>query len=206
MRAVSRMRDNDAMTDVPILIAPLDADHWGDLVALFGPERGASGRCWCMWWRVTGRQFDDLGGDGRRDAFAERARLTPPAGLLAYRGGVPVGWIAVAPRTEYGRLDRSPLLKPVDDAPVWSITCFYVDRGHRRTGVTGPLIAAAVELAHAHGAVAVEAYPIDTTAVGGAVDADVFTGTGAMFAAAGFVEVARRRRRPIVRRDLSPAA
>jgi hypothetical protein len=78
-------------------IAPLDADRWSDLVMLFGPDRGAYGRCWCMFWRVSGREFDALGGDGRTAAFRDRAEQAPPAGLLAYRDTTPVGWIAVAP-------------------------------------------------------------------------------------------------------------
>lgn len=188
------------MTDTTLTTEPLDADHWDDLVALFGPERGAYSRCWCMWWRVSGRTFDALGGDGRRAALHERAVQTPPAGLLAYRDRVPVGWVAVAPRQEFGRLDRSPLLKAVDDTPVWSITCLYIDARHRRTGVATQLIEAAVRLAAAHDATVVEAYPIDVD--GRATDSAIFTGTRAMFTAAGFQEVARRKHRPILRRTL----
>jgi GNAT superfamily N-acetyltransferase len=183
-----------------VTIAPLGADRWADLVTLFGPDRGAYGRCWCMWWRVSGREFEALGGDGRRDAFRERADQTPPAGLLAYRDRMPVGWVAVSPREEFNRLNRSPLLKRVDDTAVWSITCLYVDAAHRRSGLTERLIAAAVELAAEHGASAVEAYPVD---VADAVpDSQAYTGTVSMFAGAGFEEVARRRHRPILRRRL----
>jgi GNAT superfamily N-acetyltransferase len=181
--------------------APLDAPRWDDLVALFGPERGAYSRCWCMWWRVSGRDFDRLGGDGRRDAFRDRVDRSPPAGLLAYRDGEPVGWIAVGPRDEFGRLNRSPLLKPVDDAAVWSITCLYVAAAHRRSGVARQLIAAAVEFAAEHGAAALEAYPLDSD--GPVPDASAYTGTVDMFTSNGFAEVARRRHRPILRREVS---
>jgi GNAT superfamily N-acetyltransferase len=189
------------MSEPEITIEPLDADRWTDLVGLFGPERGAYSRCWCMWWRLTGREFDDLGGGGRRAALRERAGQAPPAGLLAYRDGSAVGWVAVAPRGEFGRLNRSPLLKPVDDASVWAITCLYVAAGQRRTGVARRLVEAAVDLAASHGAPAVEAYPIDTE--GDATDSAVFTGTMPMFTGTGFSEVARRKHRPILRRHLS---
>jgi GNAT superfamily N-acetyltransferase len=148
------------VSDDAITIAPLDADHWEDLVALFGPERGAYSRCWCMWWRVTGREFDALGGTGRKDALRERAGRTPP----------------------------------------WSITCLYVNKAHRRSGVASRLIAGAVELADDHGAAAVEAYPVEVD--GDAADSAVFTGTPSMFADVGFEEIARRRHRPIIRRQL----
>jgi ribosomal protein S18 acetylase RimI-like enzyme len=81
---------------------------------------------------------------------------------------------------------------------VWSITCFYIDRQHRRQGVAGALLQAAVSYARAHGAEAVEAYPIDTSG-SAKTSADLYTGTSAMFERAGFTEVARRGGRPIVR-------
>lgn len=180
-------------------IHPLEPERWDHLVQLFGPERGAYGRCWCMFWRMTGREFDALGGDGRRDAFHARADQPPPPGVLAYRDGTPAGWVAVAPRGEFGRLNRSPLLKPVDDRSVWAITCLFVDPAHRRSGLTADLIGGAVDHAADRGARAVEAYPRDLD--GSADDATIYTGTTSMFTAAGFVEVARRRHRPILRRD-----
>lgn len=125
-------------------------------------------------------------------------RSTP---IVAYHDTAPVGWIAVAPREEFGRLNRSPLLKPVDHAQVWANTCFYIDAAHRRTGIAVRLIAAAVEFAAGHHAEAVEAYPLDIGDT--AVDSDVYTGTLGMFTGAGFTEITRRRHRPIVRRRLT---
>lgn len=186
---------------IDVQIVPLTSGRWSDLVVVFGPDRGAYGRCWCMFWRVTGREFDKLGGDGRRSAFRDRAQHSPPAGLLAYEDATPVGWIAIAPREEFGRLNRSPLLKPVDDTSVWSITCFYVHPEHRRTNIARQLIDAAVDLAAAHHASAVEAYPVDVTD-DDVTDSAIYTGTPDMFTAAGFTEVARRRHRPILRRHL----
>ena len=188
------------MSEPDITIEPLHADRWADLVTLFGPERGAYGRCWCMWWRVSGREFNALGGTGRRDAFRERAGQPPPPGLLAYRGDNAVGWVAVAPRDEFARLSRSPLLKPIDNKSVWAITCLYVAADQRRSGVAQRLIEAAVDFAADRGAPAVEAYPIDTD--GDATDTTIYTGTMSMFTAAGFTEVARRKHRPILRRHL----
>jgi GNAT superfamily N-acetyltransferase len=92
-------------------------------------------------------------------------------------------------------------LRSVDDVPVWSLTCFYVRKGHRRTGIMSSLIDAAVEFARTTGAPAVAAYPLD-----GAVSPSVTsTGYASVFAAAGFVEIARRSpERPIMRLILSP--
>ena len=50
--------------------------------------------------------------------------------------GEPVGWIAVEPRSAYPKLAHSRILKPVDDADVWSVTCFFVVKQARRQGLT----------------------------------------------------------------------
>ncbi len=108
----------------------------------------------------------------------------------------------MAPRSAFGRLDRSPVLKPVDAEPVWSVNCFVIDRRHRRTGVATALLDAAVPYVRQQGGIILEGYPIDT---GGqrADAASVFTGTLSMFERAGFREVSRRSpKRPIMRLDL----
>jgi GNAT superfamily N-acetyltransferase len=183
-----------------LTVHPLTPDRWDDLETLFGP-RGATGGCWCMYWRLPRSRFDAMKGDGNRAAFRTVvAGGDRPPGLIAYLDDAPVGWCAVAPRDEYPALDRSRVLKRVDDADVWSITCFFVARRARRQGVTGRLIDAAVAFAAGHGATVVEGYPIDPRS---AETPPVFawTGLASAFERAGFVEVARRSEtRPIVRR------
>jgi ribosomal protein S18 acetylase RimI-like enzyme len=182
-------------------VHPVTPDRWDDLADLAG-ERGFTSGCWCMWWRVTSKEFDERHGVGLRRDLHQLVTTGPEPGLLAYVDGVPAGWVAVAPRDDYPRLDRSPKLRRLDDRPVWSITCFTIDRRHRRRGVAAALLDAAVEFARQRGAEVVEAYPIDT-AGGKRSSADLYTGTLAMFERAGFEEVARRGGRPIVRRAVS---
>ncbi|HEX6654658.1 MAG TPA: GNAT family N-acetyltransferase [Candidatus Limnocylindria bacterium] len=117
-------------------------------------------------------------------------------GLVAYRGGQAVGWISVAPRPQFGRVLRSPVIRPApeeaDDAGTWAVVCFWMPRRERGHGVGTALLDAAVARASERGARAVEAYPIDTA--GGRVQASgIFTGTLEMFRRAGFAEIERRR-------------
>ena len=179
-------------------IHPLTPERWDDLVGLFG-ERGAVGGCWCMWWRTTSAEFARSAGAANRRAMRTLVGAEREPGLLAYLDERPVGWCSVAPRAEFGRVERSRVLRPVDDRPAWSIVCFYIDRRHRGRGVAMALLRAAVAHAASRGAMIVEGYPVET--VGGRRDSGaVFTGTTAMFAAAGFGEVARRSPdRPIMR-------
>lgn len=138
--------------------APLEAARWSDLEKLFGPK-GAYGGCWCMYWRETRREFAARAGSGNKRAFRSIVRSRRPTGVLAYAGEAPVGWCAVAPREDYPALERSPVLKRIDDEPVWSITCFYVAREHQGRGVMGALISAAKRYVRERGGRLVEAYP-----------------------------------------------
>jgi guanylate cyclase len=109
----------------------------------------------------TREQFDRLHGEPNRRALEALIRSGEVPGILAYHQGRPVGWCSVAPRERCPVLDRSPNLKAVDGEPVWSIVCFFIPRQHRRRGLSGHLIRAAVRYALSKGAPAVEAYPLD---------------------------------------------
>ena len=177
---------------------PVTGEEWPDLQQLFGPG-GADSGCWCMWWRQTRAEFERLHGEPNRAAMQGIIRSGEVPGILAYHDGRPVGWCSVAPRERFPSLDRSPNLKRVDSEPVWSIVCFFIPRGQRRRGLSGHLIRAAVEHARAHGATAVEAYPVDPRFSAGR-PGSAFTGLLHSFLEAGFREVARRSpRRPILR-------
>jgi GNAT superfamily N-acetyltransferase len=188
----------DRRSAVSVEIRPATRSRWRDLVRLFGPN-GADANCWCMWWRMRSTAFDRATPRSKREGLRRLVAGGRTPGLLAYRDGEPVGWVSVAPREEFGRLERSPVLKRVDDSPVWSIVCFYVDRRHRGGGVAGALVRGAVEHAARSGAAAVEAYPVDPARRAYA-SAEAYTGVVPLFEAAGFREVARRGSRPIMRK------
>ena len=116
-------------------------------------------------------------------------------GLIAYVDGEPVGWTRVGPRSTLpGVLGNRALARVLtDDDAAWWVACFKVDSRHRRTGVGAALLRAAVEYAREHGATAVEGHPVDVASLKAAKvsGSAIYTGTVAMFAAAGFTEVAR---------------
>lgn len=179
-------------------MVPVTADRWDDLARLFGPS-GTYSNCWCMWWRLPSRAWDEAGGEGRRRAFAAIVDAGSEPGLLAYADADPVGWCAVAPRTEFARLTspRARTFRPFDETPTWVINCFFIHKAHRGRGVATALLDAAIEYAVGHGATVLEGYPVDLATA--RRDADVFTGTLSMFRRAGFTEVDRRNGRPLVR-------
>ena len=101
-----------------------------------------------------------------------------------------MAWCSVAPREDYESLNRSRVLKPIDDTPVWSIVCFFVTRGYRGHGIGLPLIKAAVGYAKQNGARVIEAYPT-VPRKGELPPVSSFMGIPSLFERAGFVECAR---------------
>jgi GNAT superfamily N-acetyltransferase len=183
-----------------IEFAPVTSERWADLEALFG-ERGACGGCWCMAWRLARSRFEAQKGAGNRKALRKLVREGPPPGILAYRDGRPIGWCAIAPRECYPALDRSRVMARVDDKPVWSVTCLFVEKSARQRGVSRKLLQAAAAFARSQGARLVEGYPVEPGQR--LPDPFVWTGLASAFRSAGFREVARRSKtRPIMRRAL----
>jgi GNAT superfamily N-acetyltransferase len=189
-----------------LVVRPATPDRWDDVVALAG-DNGFYSNCWCTWWLLPNKEWDSIGAEGRRAVLEELVRDgDPPPGLLGYVDDEPVAWVAVGPRERFGRMQRSTKLKPVDDADgVWAVNCFVVRKDHRRTGVSRLLLDAAVRFATRHGARHVEGVPIDTSGKAPGAAA-LYTGVLSTFESAGFVEIARRGGRPIVRRDTDAAA
>lgn len=152
-----------------------------------------------MWWRLSRAEFSKQKGDGNKRALKKIVDSGEIPGILAYSHDEPVGWCAVAPREDFPALERSRVLKRVDDNKVWSVVCFFIAKPFRHKGLTAELLKAAVEYVNDRSGKIVEGYPVEPK---GGKTADVFAYTGltSAFRKTGFVEVARRSEtRPIMR-------
>jgi GNAT superfamily N-acetyltransferase len=191
---------------VSITVRPLTPSRWPDLETIFNARGCSVARgCWCMYYRVSGKGPLTRPGEGQRlrckNALRALVARDPPPGLVGYRGKIPVGWVSLGPRGDYAKLANSPVMKPVDDQPAWSVVCFVVPSEYRKQGVASELLAGAVEYARKRGVRLLEAYPVDKS-VSSAAQASWF-GSKRMFDQAGFEEIARRRPdRPLVRLKL----
>ena len=155
-----------------------------------------------MWFRLRRSEYERKKGAGNKRALKKLVMSGEPPGLIAYLKGEPIAWCALAPREEYSLLDRSRVLAPVDDRPVWSIVCLFVAKPHRRQGVSVAMLEAAVRYARKRGARILEGYPVEPKK-GAMPDVFAATGLASAFGEAGFTEVTRRSKtRPIMRRVL----
>jgi len=157
-------------------VLPLTTERMDDLATVINPRRNPK-HCWCLAYRLTGREAQALATDdtGAREArMRDLAAGHPAPGLVAYRDGEPVGWVGIGPRRTLPRLARSRVIPTVDDVPVWSVFCLVVRTGFRRQGVTAQLL---------------EAYPVEPVPGRRVNQSFAYVGTTGMFERAGYVRV-----------------
>ncbi len=173
--------NHESVSDVEF--RPVTQANLADLER-FSLAHGKFRYCSCMRWRMTSTEFGRSGKAKRIEALRDEVVNGRSTGVLAYADGVPVGWCSLGPREEFRGLERYRKLARIDDAAVWSITCFFVDRRYRRRGLTVELLKAAVRYAGDNGARVVEGYPVDPTAA-----SYTYMGSPGTFTRAGFTDV-----------------
>lgn len=166
-----------------------------DFEAVF--ERpGGPKYCWCMAWRGTPEENKAGKGEVRRHQILGRIAEGVPVGLVGYAEGEPVAWVSVAPRDTFRGLG-GPAAESGEH--IWSLSCMYMRRQLRGTGLGRQLIEAAISHAKKHNASVLEAYPV-------APDSPSYRYMGFIpaFKQFGFVEVAKAgTRRHVMRLTLS---
>jgi GNAT superfamily N-acetyltransferase len=188
-------------------VRPATPGRWDDVAAVFGRRGDDPTWCWCRRFLDPPREQADLPRGGRDNRAALRdevAGTTVSPGLIAYIDDHPLGWTRVGPRDGFagvrGNRALARLLAP--NAGAWWITCCFVSAKARKSGVGTALVRAATQFAFEHGATCIEGHPVDVAALKNSRTAPsaIFTGTVAMFTAAGFVEVGRTfPSRPVMR-------
>ena len=170
---------------------------WPDFERLFEthPAPGAY-PCWCMHYHRPNPlpERKQLHSSVQRAARNRRQKKELVAkgrshGILVYAKGEPVGWCQYGLREELPRIENNPRYRKLASAGgikrLWRITCFVVDKKHRRRGVASAALNAALVAIRNKGGGLVEAYPI--VRWGAYMD---WRGTVSMFQKEGFKIVA----------------
>jgi GNAT superfamily N-acetyltransferase len=181
-------------------VRPLTNRTWADLEELFELPGGSIVRgCWCIYYRKVGPvSIGKTRGPVNKEELHRLVRSGVVPGLVGYANGSPVGWISLGPRGDYRKLERSRVMKAVDETPVWSIVCTYVAKAHRGNGYQHKLLAGAIDYARDQGVRMLEAYPVDK--LERSHDDFMFFGSRSLYERAGFREVVRRSPTRIVMR------
>src|SRR2546421_4672992 len=144
-------------------IRKLGSETWPDFARIVEKHNGVWGGCWCVAFHLNRSQEKEWTGK-------HRAQFGPPVELPARMSG-------------FNRLGEA--------LPDWRITCFFVDRDHRKEGVAKAALEGALRVIGGKGGGAVGGYPIDTRGKPYS-SSFLWGGTEAMFAALGFCPLGGR--------------
>ena len=188
-------------------IRPLDETTWPQFETLVEAHNGVFGGCWCLSFHAEGKP-NTLSYDERRAAKQARVSEGRAHAALVYDGASCVGWCQFGSPDELPRIkNRKAYEEGQTAAPSpWRITCFFVDRHHRKQGVAAAALRGELEQIARLGGGAVEAYPENTS---GSMVSPTFlhAGTLAMFEQAGFErERMIGKNKWVVRRVVIPIA
>ncbi len=182
-----------------------------DVEAVFAAS--GAGKCRCQALKVQGWIWTDSTQEERAAALLEQTACGtagPTSGIIGYVDGEAAGWVAVEPRENYWRIwnRKQPWMRMDPELPgVWSVTCFVVRRGFRRTGLTYELAHATVEHGGRVGAAVLEGYPIEPAPGKTVIWDEASVGLLQVFLEAGYeVTASPTLRRRVVRRVLAVGA
>ena len=143
------------------VIRALDASTWDAFARLAEKHNGMGfGGCWCTWFHSReGRPEGEMG----RPWKERLVREGDAHAALVFDGEAAVAW------AQYGSPDELPNIHHrknyeatrTEELPDYRITCIFVDRDYRRTGVAGVALRGALDLIAKAGGGVVEGYPQD---------------------------------------------
>ena len=157
MKKIPEVVDSDLVTEMTF--EPLSKKNWLLFTELFG-ERGACGNCWCMYFRLPKSEFvAGKADEGNKNKMKELVWAGVPTGVLGIYEGKAIAWCAFAPREDYLKLEKSRVHKRIDSKPVWSVTCFFIEKQFRRMGVSVAMLNGLIKYAGEQKINIIEAYP-----------------------------------------------
>lgn len=166
-------------------VKPLGIETFDAFARLVERHNGVWGGCWCLSFHPKyperGRSLEGNRALKQRLVSDGRAHAA-----MVFHGNDAVGWC------QYGSPEELPTIyhrkeyeAGVVEHPDYRITCFFVDRDHRRNGVSAVALRGALDLIAAAGGGVVEGYPQDTQ--GTKISASfLYNGSRNLFEKAGF--------------------
>ena len=167
-------------------VKALGPDTWDAFARFVERHNGVFGGCWCTWFHTfhADKTFTAEGNRSLKQRLVEEGRAHA---ALVFAGDEAVAWC------EYGSPEELPNIRhrkeyeaELDRLPDYRITCLFVDRQHRRKGLTAVALRGALDLISQAGGGVVEGYPHDTD---GQKVAVLYNGTRSLFEQAGFTYV-----------------
>jgi ribosomal protein S18 acetylase RimI-like enzyme len=166
-------------------VEPLGPDTWEAFAALVEKHNGVWGGCWCLSFhpRSPERGQSQAGNRALKRRLVEEDKAHA---ALVFDGDQAIGWCQFGSPIELPNITHRREVEARDVEPAdFRITCFFVDRDHRRHGVASAALAGALDLIAEAGGGVVEAYPYDIQEKK-VSSSFLYNGTRGLFEQAGF--------------------
>jgi hypothetical protein len=145
-----------------LTIRALGPDTWDAYADLIERNNGIWGGCWCTWFHTfqSEKTHTVEGNRALKEKLVEEGRAHA---AVVFDGDTAVGWCQYGPPAELPNIyHRKEYEEGLTKLPDYRITCFYIEAGHRRSGVARLALRGALDLIAQAGGGRVEAYPHDT--------------------------------------------
>ncbi len=170
-------------------VKALSPQTWNDFETLFEKHKGVRGGCWCMYHRLSSSEFNKLSKDERRARHKDLTFRGEGHGLLVFEARVPVAWCHFGPAEAFVQYDRNRAYSSLSIAPElkpdWRIACIFVDKSHRKKGLSSFALHATMKMIRQKGGGIVEAFPLNVPEA----KSLPYTGTIDMYKKEGFEEI-----------------
>ena len=140
-------------------VVPLTPETWSMFDDLVQRHNGIFGGCWCTWFHPDSPDRGP-GAEGSRVEKRVYVEQGVAHAALLVDGDEAVAW------AEYGTPEELPNIHhrkqydaEADLVPDWRVTCIFVDKRYRRTGLAERALLGAVDLIAQAGGGVVEGYP-----------------------------------------------
>jgi len=188
------------------VVKPLGPDTWDAFAQLAGRHNGVWNGCWCTWFHATPaeRGGQDRTAETNRTLKEQLVYAGRAHAALVFAGDEAVAWCEYGTPAELPNINhRKEYEASLDRLPDYRLTCFFVDKKHRRQGLADVALRGALDLIAQAGGGVVEAYPQDTD--GQKVSASfLYNATRSLFEQAGFSYVRSKGKNHCVMRKVIP--
>jgi GNAT superfamily N-acetyltransferase len=173
------------MTD-PHVIKPLSPETFDAWRALAAKHNGVWGGCYCSYFHSD--TAETVKNEYDRVTFKERLVHEGVAhAALVFNGDAAIAWCQFGSPEELPNIyHRKQYDAGEENLAPWRITCFFVDRDHRRSGVAYEALEGALQLIAAAGGGEVVSFPNELVPDKRTSSSFLHNGTRAMFEKAGF--------------------
>jgi hypothetical protein len=164
-------------------------------------HNGVFGGCWCTWSHTMQAEKTYSAEDNRalKKRLVEEGRAHA---ALVFDGDEAVAWCQYGAPAELPNIHhRKEYEATLDSLPDYRITCIFVDKKHRRSGVTEVARRGAVDLIAQAGGGVVEGYPHDND---GKKISVLYNSTRSLYERSGFSYVRSKGMRNCVMRRVVP--